>query len=264
MSAHAMTAANAAAGRANGAAVIDARGMHYRELNRCVREAAAQGVTSLELVNVNGQRYIGTGLAGDLRLDVHGVPGNDLAAFMDGPTIVVHGNAQDGIGNTMNAGAVIIAGDGGDLLGYGMRGGKLFVRGDVHYRVGIHMKAYKSQLPMIVVGGRAGDFLGEYMAGGLLIVLGLTSRSGAPLVGAHCATGIHGGEIILRGEVSVDRIARAHARVAPATDAQLKQIRPHIAEFCAHFGYDLEKVMSAPFQRVTPFSHRPFGDKYAL
>ena len=56
-------------------------------------------------MNVNGQRYIGTGLRGEgLRIEVHGTPGQAVAMFMDGPTVEVFGNAQDGVGNTMNAG----------------------------------------------------------------------------------------------------------------------------------------------------------------
>ena len=59
---------------------------------------------------------------------VNGVPGNDLATFMDGPTVIVNDNAQDGIGNTMNRGLVVVNGDAGDVLGYGMRGGRLYVK----------------------------------------------------------------------------------------------------------------------------------------
>lgn len=39
-------------------------------------------------------------------IEIEGVPGEDLAAFMDGPRIIVHNNAQDGVGNTMNSGQV--------------------------------------------------------------------------------------------------------------------------------------------------------------
>ena len=79
---------------------------------------------TVKLVNVNGQRYIGNGITGnDLRIEIDGVPGGDMAMFMNGPTIVTFGNAQDGVANTMNAGTVIIHGDAGDVLGYGMRGG---------------------------------------------------------------------------------------------------------------------------------------------
>ena len=110
---------------------LDAKGVYYRELNSKVREAVSKGEKEIRLKNVNGQYYIGDGLRGDAKIIVEGVPGNDLAAFMDGPTIVVKGNAQDNIGNTMNSGKVIVEGHAGDVLGYGMRGGKLHIRGDV-------------------------------------------------------------------------------------------------------------------------------------
>ena len=48
-------------------------------------------------LDVNGQRYIGTGIRGKgLRIEVHGTPGQDMAMLMDGPTMEVFGNAQDG------------------------------------------------------------------------------------------------------------------------------------------------------------------------
>src|SRR5690606_10029615 len=111
--------------------VIDANGLHYRDLNRLVRARIAEGEKHLVLKNVRGQRYIADGLRGkDISLEIHGVPGGDLAAFMDGPTVTVYGNCQDAAGNTMNGGKVVIHGNAGDALGYGMRGGKLLVRGN--------------------------------------------------------------------------------------------------------------------------------------
>jgi len=91
--------------------LIDAQGMDYRELNGRIEEVVASGDTAIELANVNGQRYIADGILSDARIEIHGIPGNDLGAFMDGPTVVVHGNAQDGIGNTMNGGKIVVHGD---------------------------------------------------------------------------------------------------------------------------------------------------------
>ncbi|HHW15250.1 MAG TPA: hypothetical protein GXX28_10010, partial [Firmicutes bacterium] len=142
---------------------IAAQSVEYRELNALVRAAVAAGERELVLTEVNGQRYLGVGLTEPVKLEIHGVAGNDLGAFMDGPTLEVWGNAQDGVGNTMSSGRVVIHGSAGDVLGYAMRGGRILVRGEVGYRVGIHMKSYQDQVPAIVIGGRAGDFLGEYM-----------------------------------------------------------------------------------------------------
>ena len=242
---------------------IDATSMHYRELNREIRQAAAAGETKFELLNVNGQRYIGDGLQGDLEIVIHGVPGNDLGVFMNGPTIRVHGNAQDAVGNTMNAGRIIVHGHAGDVLGYGMRCGELLVRGNVGYRVGIHMKAYREMRPVLIAGGTAGDFLGEYMAGGVLIVLGMEGQPGEPLVGHWCGTGMHGGEIYLRGEPEEGRIATESVGVRPVSEAERDQLRPHLETFCAAFGRELDQLTTQPFYRVAPLSHRPYGAKYA-
>ena len=243
---------------------IDAASLHYRELNRRVREAIAAGESDLELVHVNGQRYLADGIRGEkITLAIHGVPGNDLGAFMDGPRVTVYGNAQDGVANTMSSGRIIVHGSAGDVLGYGMRGGELFVRGRVGYRVGIHMKAYRDQLPVIIAGGTAGDFLGEYMAGGLLIVLGLDRRPGEPLVGHWCGTGMHGGVIYLRGEADPARVAAQSVAVRPADEADRQVLRPHLEAFAAAFSLNPSELLSDGLTRITPISHRPYGAKYA-
>ena len=242
---------------------IDAATLHYRELNDQIRRAVAAGERSFDLLNVNGQRYIGDGISGDVEITVHGVPGNDMGAFMDGPTIRVRGNAQDAVANTMNAGRIVVDGHAGDVLGYGMRGGELFVRGRVGYRVGIHMKAYRENRPVIVAGGTAGDFLAEYMAGGLLIVLGLDRRPGEPLVGDWCGTGMHGGTLYLRGEVEPWRVASEFAGARWAEDADKADIRPHIEAFCKAFSLDADQLLGDDYLRIAPVSHRPYGAKYA-
>ena len=80
-----------------------------------------------------------------------------------------------------------------------MRGGKLYIEGNVGYRVGIHMKSYKEQFPVMIIGGRAEDFFGEYMAGGILVLLGLNAGADdSSIVGNYIGTGMHGGVIYLR------------------------------------------------------------------
>jgi glutamate synthase domain-containing protein 3 len=242
---------------------IDATDVYYRHLNEGVRAAFEAGAKTVVLDDVNGQRYIGTGLTGaDLRIEVHGTAGNDLAMFMNGPTVEVFGNAQDGVGNTMNAGTVIVHGDAGDVLGYGMRGGKVFIRGDVGYRVGIHMKAYESLRPIMVCGGKARDFFGEYMAGGLLILLGMDTQIEGPLVGGFLGTGMHGGEIFLRGEVEEWQCGK-EVGIFTADEADIAGIRPVLEEFCAAQDVDLDEVLSVPFTKLIPVSHRPYGKLYA-
>jgi len=241
---------------------IDAQGVYYRQLNEQIREAVSRGETRIALRNVNGQRYIGAGLRGSgVAIEVSGVPGNDLAAFMDGPTIHVMNNAQDGCANTMNAGRVFVHGDAGDVVGYGMRGGAVYVRGHVGYRVGIHMKAYKSQSPVIVAGGTAGDFLGEYLAGGTVVMLGL-ERDGKPLVGDYCGTGIHGGRVFLRGEYDPYHVSTEHIAVAEAGEEELESIGKDLQAFAEAFGFSMDAILGERFRVLRPKSHRPFGDLY--
>ncbi len=83
---------------------MNAKGIHYRIINEKIRLAVKRGEREIILDNINGQRYIGCGLKVKARIIINGLPGNDLAAFMDGPQIIVNSNAQDAISNTMNTG----------------------------------------------------------------------------------------------------------------------------------------------------------------
>jgi len=242
-------------------ASIDARGLGYRELNAKVREALACGAKGLSLENVLGQRYIGAGLRGEAEVTVHGVPGNDLACFMDGPRIVVRGNAQDGVANTMSSGTVVVHGHAGDVLAYAMRGGKLLVRGDAGYRVGIHMKEYRDRSPVVIIGGTARDYFGEYMAGGTLVLLGLGRREGDPLVGEFVGTGMHGGQILVRGSVGDDQLGKELGRVE-VTDTCWASLLRELDGFAREFGLDVGSFRRDEFTRLVPVSRRPYGKIY--
>ena len=49
---------------------INAKGLHYKELNELIHQAVDSGRTNIILDNVNGQRYIGDGLSGDIKITV--------------------------------------------------------------------------------------------------------------------------------------------------------------------------------------------------
>ncbi len=238
--------------------VIDAEGMHYTPLNKRIRQAVADGADEIVLENVLGQRFIANGLRGDATITVHGVPGGDLCMFMSGPTCIVHGNADHAPGNTMNAGKVVIHGSAGDAVAHSMRGGTVFIRDNIGYRGGIHMKQYEEKRPILVVGKNAQSFLGEYMAGGLLIVLG---TDGSTYAGRGVGSGIHGGEIIIRGDVD-ESLLGVGAKKLPLTDDDRKRIAPVIRDFAEAFGLDPEPLINAEYTRIVPASARPFAGKY--
>jgi glutamate synthase domain-containing protein 3 len=241
---------------------IDASGIFYRELNAKLREAVSNGTRKIELHNVYGQRYIGTDLDKPVEIEIFGIPGNDLGAFMNGPKITVHGNAQDGCGNTMNSGEIIIHGHAGDIVGLSARGGKLFIRDDVGYRAGIHMKEYQDKKPVVVIGGTAQDFLGEYMAGGILILLGLNLGEGEYHKAKFIGTGMHGGIIYLRGKVNEYQLGK-EVGVAELEEKDHQILQQLVGEFAAHFGYETGEILKSKFIKLFPRWLRPYGRLYA-
>jgi glutamate synthase domain-containing protein 3 len=241
---------------------IDAQGMYYRDLNSRIREAVDNGADRIELDNVNGQYFIGDGINKPVTITINGVPGNDLGAFMNGATIIVRENGQDNIGNTMNAGKVVVHGHAGDVLGYGMRGGRVHILKDVGYRVGIHMKSYNDNKPVLIAGGKAGDFFGEYMAGGVLVLLGMFSDNpDNPKHGFRFGTGMHGGVIYVRGAVDENKLSQ-EVGVFDLNAEDQKELEGYLKEYCKDFKLDMKEVLKERFVKVLPKSKRPYGNMY--
>jgi glutamate synthase domain-containing protein 3 len=235
--------------------LLDAKALNHKSLNEALRASSGE----IRLENVLGQRFIAAGMSG-LTLDVHGTPGNALGAYLNGAVINVRGNAQDAVGDTMNSGQINVYGSIGDAPGYAMRGGKIYVKGNAGYRAGIHMKAYREHLPVMIIGGRAGSFLGEYQAGGVIIVLGL-SDDGKDIVANFPCTGMHGGKMYLRSRC--EGIHFPHQVTArPATDEDMDEISAYLHEFCDIFGFDERTVFDADYTVVTPSSNNPYRQMY--
>ena len=141
-----------------------------------------------------------------------------------------------------------------------MRGGKIFVKGNAGYRAGIHMKAYKEKVPVMVIGGTAGSFLGEYQAGGVIVVLGLEPK-GKKIVGFFPCTGMHGGKMFLRSECK-DIKFPSQVTARPAKSSDMEELKVYVTEYCDIFGYDANEVLSSPFTIITPDSKNPYKQMY--
>ena len=234
---------------------IEAGPLSFSELNDTIRSAGAKCRINACL----GQRFIGAGMS-HKSIEIDGIPGNALGAYLNGADITVHGNAQDAVGDTMSAGRIVIHGSIGDAAGYAMRGGEIYVEGNAGYRAGIHMKEYKEHKPVIVIGGRAGSFLGEYQAGGLIIVLALHT-DGKPVTGYFPCTGMHGGKMVFRGDVSrVPLSSRVTTR--PATEEDIAEFSPYVREFCTLFGKDADTMLRDSYTVVVPNSKNPYKQMY--
>jgi len=239
--------------------VIDAKNMHYTPLNKLIRQATHEGATEIILENIMGQRFIGDGLTGDVKITINGVPGGDLGMFMKGPTIEVFGNVDHAPANTMDDGDIIIHGASGDATAHSMRGGKIFVRDDIGYRGGIHMKHYMNKSPSLIVGGSARAFLGEYMAGGLVILFRLHDEK--PYAEMGLGSGIHGGEIFIRGKVE-DWTLGVGSSAHEATPEEIIRIKPLILEFSNYYHIDASYLLESQYTRIGPVNSRPFAGKY--
>ena len=240
---------------------IDACGVTHQNLNDQLRDAVNHGVMQIELRNVCGQRYIGTDLHDNVQIDIYGVPGNDLGAFMNGPRISVHNNAQDGCGNTMNDGEIVIHGRAGDILGLSARGGKIFVRDSVGYRAGIHLKEYQEKRPQIVIGGTAQDFFCEYMSGGVVVLLGLNLKEGERHKANFIGTGMHGGVIYLTGEVNGYQLGK-EVGIASLDESDRLTLGKLVTEFCLHFGTEPSEILTRQYVKLYPKHLRPYGRLY--
>jgi len=245
---------------------IDAKDLQTKELNDQLRELMLSGKKRVNIINVCGQRYIGTRLYTpehrEMEIEIFGTPGNDLAAFLFGHKITVHGNAQDGVGNTMDAGEVIVEGRAGDVLGFSMRGGEIYIRDGCGYRTALHMKEYEGKRPVLVVGGISQDFLGEYMAGGIVIILDLKDETHkANFMG----TGMHGGVIYLRGTVDRSQVGDQVA-ISPIDEADREVLGGYISKYLERFP-DIDKkkdeILNSQFVKLEPRSKRPYGNLYA-
>ena len=252
---------------------INAEDLDYKTLNaelrRYLKEADSNRIGEVILKGVLGQRYIGVGLKDNVKIIIHGTPGNDMGAFMDGPCLEVFGNGQDGIGNTMNSGKIIIHGDGGDILGYSLRGGEIYIEKNVGFRCGIHMKSYRDKMPVIVIGGSAGNFLGEYMAGGIIIVLGMYDQDfshfpyniKSRIVGDFIGTGMHGGIIYIGKKVEKYKLGK-EVKVMELDEFDRRILEKYTNNYCDYFEINKSKIPTESFIKLIPYSHRPYGKLY--
>ncbi len=239
---------------------INAGLRRYEELNAEIKEVLLSK-NKVMVKDVNGQRYIGCGLDKGKEIDIYGTAGNDLACMLNGGKVILYGNGQDAVGNTMGGGEIVIHGHSGDALGYGMRDGQIYIKDNVTCRGGIHMKEFKEMKPVIVIGKSAGSFLGEYMSGGTIVILGLNLKRGEKLFGTHCASGMHGGKIIVRGNFPRENISD-NIKVTALDEKDKKELDGYIKNYCKYFNADYETIMQKPFKKLIPISSRPYANLY--
>ena len=232
----------------------------YEDVNADIKEHLLSKSKAV-VKEVNGQRYIGCALEKGKKIDVYGTAGNDMACYLAGGSVEVFGNCQDAVGNTMGGGTIIVHGHSGDALGYGMRDGEIYIRDNVCCRAGIHMKEFRGMKPVLVIGQNAGSFLGEYMAGGVIVLLGIALEDGEALFGSHCASGMHGGKIFVRGDFKKENIA-PNIKIEKPNAEDMAQLKRYIKKYCSYFHKDFDEMMAKPFRKLVPKTSRPYANMY--
>lgn len=239
---------------------IEAGLTRYEKINELIKKEL-ETKKKVVVSDVNGQRYIGCALDSGKVIEIHGTPGNDMACYLNGGRVEVFGNCQDAVGNTMNGGEIIVHGHSGDAMGYGMRDGQIYIRDNVACRGGIHMKEFREMRPVLVIGKNAGSFLGEYMAGGTIVLLGLDMKRGEKLFGTHCASGMHGGKIFVRGNFPKENLS-PNINVTNLDSDDLKELEKYVKRYCRHFDADYDKIMAKKFKKLVPATARPYANLY--
>lgn len=240
--------------------MIEAGLRRYEEINDEIKLTLKKKNKCI-VKDVNGQRYIGCALDSGKTIEVYGTPGNDMACYLNGGKVEVFGNCQDAVGNTMNGGEIIVHGHSGDAMGYGMRDGQIYIKDNVACRGGIHMKEFREMRPVLVIGQNAGSFLGEYMAGGTIVLLGLNMKRGEKLFGTHCASGMHGGKIFVRGSFPKENLSD-NINIANLSDEDVAELESYVKKFCKYFDSDYDLIMSKPFKKLIPATSRPYANLY--
>lgn len=231
-------------------AIIDAFDVHYRQLNVQIRELVSAGVEKIVVNNVHGQRYIGIDLNKPVGIEIHGTPGNDLGAFMEGPEVTVFGDVQDTVGNMMNDGKIIVHGRTGDTTGLSACGGEMYIKESAGYRAGARMKALENKMPALIIGSTAQDFIGEYMTGGILVMLAIgleENRHKANFIGM----GMRGGTILYRGFIDEHQLSD-EVGMDELNSEDINILVRLTKNFSNYFGHEPESILKDKFTKLYP------------
>lgn len=99
------------------------------------------------------------------------------------------------------------------------------------------------------------------MAGGTIVLLGLDMKRGEKLFGTHCASGMHGGKIFVRGSFPKENISD-NIKVQNLDETDKKELDMYIKKYCKFFNADYDTIMAKPFKKLVPASSRPYANLY--
>ncbi len=235
-------------------------------LARMVVQAYGLGWKRMILYNLQGHRFIGSGLGPNtsgLRIDCYGDIGDYAGSGLDGAEMHIHGAGQDQAAQIMKAGKLVIHGDIGQAFMYAAKGGEVYVLGNAAGRPLINAVGR----PRVVINGTCLDYLAEsfmagdpYNGGGFVIVNGLKpSFDGRfeaqeyPYPGSNLFSLASGGAIFIRDpfrKVSTEQLNGG--RLAEFTSRDWELIRPFLEQNEKLLGVSVERDLLTVDGKVLP------------
>jgi len=245
---------------------------------RFVVDAYDHGWKNILLYNLQGHRFIGSGLGprtNGLKIDCYGDVGDYVASGIDGCELTVHGAAQDQAAQILKYGKLVVHGDVGQAFMYAAKGGEVYVLGNAAGRPLINAVGS----PRVVINGTCLDYLAEsfmagdpYNGGGFVVVNGLKPsfegrflEQDHPYPGGNLFSLASGGAIFIRdpySKISKDQLNGG--RLADFTRKDWEVILPYLKENEKLFGIAIEEDLltvddklldpSQVYRKIAPIS----------
>ncbi len=86
-------------------------------------------------------------------------------------------------------------------------------------------------------------------------------KRGEKLFGTHCASGMHGGKIFVRGTFPKENISQ-NIKVQALDDDDKKELDEYIKKYCKYFNKDYNEIMQKPFKKLVAATSRPYANLY--
>ncbi|MFQ5784921.1 MAG: glutamate synthase [Alphaproteobacteria bacterium] len=151
---------------------LDCRGKATTEINRILREAAADGVAQVEILNPDARHNLGVCITDPVHLIYRGDVGYYAVSICDHVTAEIRGGAGWGVGENLMDGEVVVDGNAASAAAPSLRGGRVVVKGSVGPRSAIGLKGGE-----LIVGGNAGYMTGFMMQKGRIVICGNTHKA---------------------------------------------------------------------------------------
>ena len=214
--------------------IIDAEDMDEKELNRSIKEHAAN-YDKLIIKNPQSRHNIAAGVTEEVEIEIDGSAGYFVGTMIDSPKIHIKRNAGWFAGDNMTRGELIIEGGAGDGAGQGIYGGTVVIKGDTGSRTGEIMKG-----GTVIIGGNSGFMTGLLMMGGRLIVLGNVTDDA--------------GESIMRGTIYVLGDVKSLGKNAKMEQSTLED-QKELKRLLTKYGFEITDIDYTNFKKITSESN---------